>query len=405
MQVLTGGVSEREPLRRSWPVRGLRVTFGGMLYLVVLLVVTLAALNSEANLLLLLAGIGVGVFVFSGLLALDSVRQVRVQRIVPPAVMAGRPFQIAYTVQSRRRWRRNWSLVVGEAGVDRWGMCLGQVFVRVLEPGQEVRAEAHGLLPQRGSVDLKRVRVLSRFPLGLFSCHVDFAGPGQLVVYPIIGRFRRDPWKDSRYGGSTPQQGRRRDHMEDEFWGLREYRQGDNYHLIHWRRSARTGELVVREMMPTRQEQLVVIADPWPTESKPARRRGRQLDQRAEEAIAGAAVAVCEGLERGHQVGLVCRSQRPVLIPGSAGRLQRRRLLHELALLQPGQGESLFQLIGGIRWLGGWHVHCVLCVGRFTHEHEQVLRLLGRQAESVTVLQAQTESFRSLVELEGGRRV
>src|ERR1041385_9564939 len=39
---------------------------------------------------------------------------------------------------------------------------------------------------------------------------------------------------------------------EEEYYGVREYRIGDNPRRIHWRRTAQTGQLMVRDMAKTR---------------------------------------------------------------------------------------------------------------------------------------------------------
>jgi len=47
-----------------------------------------------------------------------------------------------------------------------------------------------------------------------------------------------------------------------EIHGVRSYRSGDNPRLIHWRTSARRGELMVRELEDVPSDNLLVIVDP-----------------------------------------------------------------------------------------------------------------------------------------------
>jgi len=361
------------------------------------------------------------------------VRKVEVQRIAPGAVVAGRLFTIVYALRSRRRWLRCSSLVVGEVPAGRRAPRFPLGFVESLEPGVEERIELTGLCPLRGRVPLQGVRLVSRFPFGLFSCTVDVAQPGELIVYPAVGRFRRDPWRDRRSAESMSSRTSPREARgSEEFYGVREYRPGDNLRWIHWRRSARLGQLIVRESAVARAEHLTVLLDPWSEAdpdatsppggsdrrgsrpgalrwiwhalSPPPRgRRGASLEDGPSAAIERiinlAATALCEGLERGHRVGLIARGAVPVVIAPSGGRSHRQRLLHELALLRPGGPEGLDALVSRIRWSSGWHGRCLICANHLNSTHTRVARFLAGRAETVVSIASDSEAFDSLFEV------
>src|SRR5205823_7840445 len=50
----------------------------------------------------------------------------------------------------------------------------------------------------------------------------------------------------------------------NELFGIREYRPGDSLRRIHWRSSAKRGELVVREYEPPGVQALTIVLDPMP---------------------------------------------------------------------------------------------------------------------------------------------
>lgn len=386
-------------MRRRPAWWGLRITFAGLLCVTVLVTVTLAAMNSEANLLLLLTAIGCGLLVVNAVMAVRSVRCVGVDRIMPDAVLAGRTFSIAYTVRNHRRWFRCWGLIVGEIQAGSGSRGLNRCFIASLEPGQERRVEARQVVPHRGRLRLQGMRVQSRFPFGLFSCTVEFTAPAELMVYPTIGRFRRDPWRERSSnpvrGASAP----RREAIRDEFFGLREYRQGDNYRWIHWRRSASTGELLVREMRSVQRHEMVVIVDPWPEqEGLPASKNAMRFDPAAERIISVAAAAICDGLSRGYRVGLIGRAAEPVLIPIAGGRMHRHRLLRELALLKPDATVSLPDLMTRVPWATSWQARAAVCTPRILNEHEGLIHYLRRKAEALVILCPEWGDFATLVD-------
>ncbi len=389
-----------------------------MAFVAIEVLILAAAMSSEANLLFLVFCLSIGMLVLSVVTPVLMVRRVDVDRVVPPAAVAGRPFAMVYVVRSRRRWGQCWGLTVRESpGTPRIAE-LPQAFIEQVGRGGEERVELLACCPYRGRLRSGAIRVTSRFPVGLFTCSVDLRRPLELVVYPQVGRLRTDLLRSTGDADSRAEKHGRESRGEDEFAGVREFREGDNYRWIHWRRSAHAGELVVREYLPRQASELIVLLDPWPTGDAAPQTRGWNtlgfgpredaIDQHVERVIGAAATAACDALERGHRVGLVCCGSVPVVLSPAGGRPHRQRLLHEMALLTPGAPGSLADLVARIRWAGGWHARCLLCVPRMAQEHHRVLRFLGRRAESVMVAIPGTDWFESVfspADRVGERRV
>ncbi len=396
--------------RHTWAAAGLRLTAAGFWFGVVSLVSTVAALNSESNLLLLLALLALAALAVNAVFCLRMVRAVEVERAAPAAAIAGRPFSLVYLLRSRRRWTRVFSLTVEE--VDAGGVLAGfpRAHLTVLRPGVEERIEVAGLRRWRGRVALRRIRMSSRFPFGLVSCQVDHILPGVMTIYPAIGRLRRNPWR-MRDAASEARRAADRAGGQEEFHGLREYREGDDPRRIYWRRSARTGQILVREYRPQRSCWLIVIVDPWPETDRAVPGRGwrdrigspggwgGRSDPQVERVISAAATAVCDGLERGHRVGLICRGAHSVAIAPSSGRPHRDRLLGELAALSPGAGEGVDRLAGRARWMSGWNARCLVCTPRVIDVHERLRRRLAQRAEAVVVATPQEGRMDMLFDL------
>jgi len=370
---------------RSSVIRGLRITFVGILFFAVTTLVGLAGLNGDANLLLLLFGTSMGLFFFNAIAAMRMARSVNVDRIIPQTVVAHRPYTVVYVVQNRRRWFSAWSLVVGEIPIEK-NIPFPMAFVPLLHAKQEQRIELQAVCPRRGPLELKGIRISSRFPLGLFSYTMDLSTPAELVVYPAVIHIRRELWRHQEAAGLLASR-RRREHVEqDEFYGVREYRQGDNPKWVHWRRSARTGQLIVREHAPLRATQVIMIVDPWSDHPTKKKRHMPPFDATAERLISAAATATCDALERGHRVGLIGRAALPVVIAPAGGRPQRQRLLHELAILRPRAQEPLTQLITRVRWTHGWNARCIIFAAEQSTTIDHVVRYLHKRAEAVTLI-------------------
>src|SRR6185436_15300047 len=114
---------------------------------------------------------------------------------------------------------------------------------------------------------------------------------------------------------------------QDEFYGVKEHRTGENPRWIYWRRSARTGVLVSKEMTQVAPPRLLLLVDTYLPETA-----ATQLPS-VERAIAMAASLASHALEAGLLVGLCTWSNQWISISPHRGKRQRRDLLALLAQL------------------------------------------------------------------------
>jgi len=106
----------------------------------------------------------------------------------------------------------------------------------------------------RGRHALPLVRVESRFPFGLFKAWSVWRPAGQVWVYPALEVPVADlPRAQALSGGG---QAARAAAGGDEFDGVRPWRRGDGPRLIVWKKVARSGEWVSRDMQAHAQRRL-----------------------------------------------------------------------------------------------------------------------------------------------------
>jgi len=111
---------------------------------------------------------------------------------------------------------------------------------------------------RRGVIQVGPLRVTRRDPLGLISFGRDHGGSASIWVHPRIHQLQAVP-----AGVSRSMDGRvdRVPHGSITFDALREYVVGDELRHVHWRTSAKVGELMVREHLDTSLPRIVVLLD------------------------------------------------------------------------------------------------------------------------------------------------
>ena len=103
-------------------------------------------------------------------------------------------------------------------------------------------------------------------PLGLFRRRWVADGIELTVLLPQFASLRQTPTVREHEAMTTaPRAGH-----GTEIFGVREYRPGDTLRRIHWRSTARRGELVVREFEPPGVQNLGVFLDPNPASAEVA---------------------------------------------------------------------------------------------------------------------------------------
>lgn len=114
--------------------------------------------------------------------------------------------------------------------------------------GSGAMAEAVYELPtaRRGTVTVGPLTLRVSDPLGLVERRAELAGPARLVVHPRIHRVLALPGSstsEARRGVTRPARAAR----GDDFFALREYEVGDDLRRVHWRSTARLGDLMLRQ--------------------------------------------------------------------------------------------------------------------------------------------------------------
>jgi uncharacterized protein (DUF58 family) len=313
---------KRKPslLRRILSARGrsLEITRAGWLFILLTLAVGFAAINSGSNLLHAVFGAQMALIVGSGLLSEATVRRASARRVAPDTLHAASPTPVAVELRNLDPRADLLSISVEDDDrMDTGGTCAPVFSVRVPAGGT---AALHTTLtmPRRGRWQLPPAVVATRFPFGLFVKRRELPTPPVVLVVPRVRHVAPDAGRSTR-PGQAEVAGRAA--RVGEFFGLRDYRDGDDARRIHWGASAKNQRPVVREHEAYGDTEIML--------DLAAGKTGTAAFERAVEDIASLAVANLQ--LRGIAVGL--RYAGVVAIEPGSGAAHRRRLLEFLALV------------------------------------------------------------------------
>jgi uncharacterized protein (DUF58 family) len=112
--------------------------------------------------------------------------------------------------------------------------------------------------PRRGIYTSHRMRLSTEFPFGLFRIARNTRLRRRVTVFPHIHRVNISFVFRQRFG-QVPERHRRGE--SEELRSIRNYTVGDGFHHIHWKATAKLGELMVREFAGSQQRSFTVIFD------------------------------------------------------------------------------------------------------------------------------------------------
>ncbi len=324
--------SNRSVISSATPVRlnpSVDISFTALVYFGATLFIGVAAMNSQTNLLFGVFGLMMGVLIVAGYISRFSLKKLDIRRALPDQLVVGQQATIVYSVANRKRFWPSISVAVGE--IDGCEAFNRQPYAYLMHVAARFSTQ---LIVQfqpkrRGVHNLESYQISTSFPFGFIRRAAVCRQKDTIVVLPAIAKV--DPHFLSMCMSAETSGSHMRPHRggHDEFYGVKEYRGGENPRLIHWKRSARTGTLVVREMSRIALPRLLILVDTM----RDRREDNPPTRAEIEKVIAMVASAASFALDRGYAVGLCVWSGDWIFIPPNGGKHHRRDLLSILAKL------------------------------------------------------------------------
>jgi len=292
-------------------------------YLAVLAIVAGAAMFREINLLLVLAGMIAGPLWLSWRMVGTNFRGLRVARRMPEGVCAGDLLIVNLELDNSRR-RASWA-VSAEDQIRRAGRetLRPRVYFAYAGGRRQIHQAYRARLAERGRYEVGPLRLSTRFPFGLLKRATVVAPRESVVVFPRLGRLTQAWLARHREAFEGAQQHQQRfARVEGQFYGVRYWRNGDSRRSIHWRSSARHGQLVVRQYEQPHNRDVIVLVELWQPDAADDDARDR-----VELAVSFAATVIADLCRKGNAAVTLATTAAPAESPGGHA---STALMHEL---------------------------------------------------------------------------
>ncbi len=262
-------LAKRTPLRWIGYRMEYRITREGWIYIAIIVLVAMAAINTGNNLLFLVLACLIASILMSGILSSITLIGVDMRLNLPEHIFAGQIVRAAVELQNEKLTLPSFSLRVEgvkKKGAPAAALLETPVYFPYLPQRASARQSVPMLFSQRGVYRQEAFRIVTRFPFGFLqkARRIDLAT--EALVYPSVEATAEflEVLPGIQGAMESLSKGRGQD-----LYALRDYLPNDSARHVHWKASARTGVLMVREFAREDDYRVLLVFDPYSAAAQP----------------------------------------------------------------------------------------------------------------------------------------
>jgi uncharacterized protein (DUF58 family) len=194
-------------------------------------------------------------------------------------------------------------------------------------------------LTRRGHYRVDPLTLRTGDPLGLFESHASVGGYSTVIVYPRVEQL--PGWRlPPAFVEGAHHEHVRTPHTTPQATSIRQYVPGDAYNRIHWKSSARQGELLVKEF------ELEQTADVWIfLDLLAAAHTGEGDESTLEFGVRVAASIAARALVENRKVALTATGAHIAPLPADRGPRQYQKIMRALAAVNADGEQPLEEVL------------------------------------------------------------
>jgi uncharacterized protein (DUF58 family) len=255
-------LAKRTPLRWIGYKMEYKITREGWMYIGGIIVVALAALNTGNNLLFLILASLIAILLMSGVLSSITLSGIEMRLELSEHIFAGQAARAQVELENEKLTLPSFSLRV-EAATSKKSPAAALLETPVYFPYVPKRERVRQSVPitfaHRGAYRQDTLRIVTRFPFGFLQKARRVELRSEALVYPSV-----EPSRDffeilPALQGALESLSKGGGH---DLYALRGYIPTDNARHVHWKASARSGTLMVREFTREDDCRVLLVLDP-----------------------------------------------------------------------------------------------------------------------------------------------
>ena len=240
-----------------------RLTRDGIIYLVAVFILILAAVNTGNNLLFLILACLLGGILISGVLSRAVLSGIELKFDMPEHIFAEQPILAEVELRNEKQAWPSFSLLV--VGQTKRNKAAAEVLTRPVffpyVPHMGVsRQKVELRFPRRGVYRQDAFGIRTRFPFGFFEKTREVDSNIEMVVYPRVEPTEQFYEVLPLLSGEMASHFRGRGH---ELHSLREYLPTDSARFVDWKVTAKIGRMAVREFAREDERRVMLVFDPF----------------------------------------------------------------------------------------------------------------------------------------------
>src|SRR5436190_1528865 len=230
----------------------MRLTRGGLLFLLAMLMSGIAAVISGNNLLFLILAAMMATLLVSGLISRLVLAALELELLLPENVSAKRRLPARLKLRNLKFWMPSFSIHLSAP------ILTGPIYFPIIPGGATLEENVEVLFPRRGEHSQSLFAFSTRFPFGFIDKSTLVTLRRETLVYPSIEP--QPAFEDllNEIAGELETNYRG---LGSDFYRIRPYEAFESARHVDWKSTAHTGELQVREFLREQQRTVEIFLD------------------------------------------------------------------------------------------------------------------------------------------------
>jgi uncharacterized protein (DUF58 family) len=244
----------------------------GVVYILIIVVIAVAALNTGNNLLfIILASMLAGILV-SGILSQIVLSHLELEFVLPDHIFAGRPMISALTLHNLKWAYPSFSITVSacepgrrkkrklqESSTPARPILDSPVYVPYIPHRSSVTQHVELIFPKRGCYSQEGFRVSTQFPFGFLRKAHEIHTRHEILALPDVQPTEEFYEILPLISGEVESYYRGRGH---DLYSIRDYMEGESARHVDWKATAKAQQLKIREFTREDERRVTLVFDP-----------------------------------------------------------------------------------------------------------------------------------------------